>query len=384
MPELALIDFSDPAVDGFGLLDAILQDPWLHYAGIVGFCDDHRVSKRLEKMQGINLLASVSHEEIEDYLPTILAIIGKNQRILFQRGIGPGLMQAVSGSFQIQNDPLEAACYANLLCNFLYNANKIDASHKMHVHVALVEMLLNAIEHGNCGINYQEKSAWLLEGNAMRDLIAAKCQDGAIRKRRVLFEYTIEPAQSKFLIADEGPGFDWRGVKDAARDENLEVPHGRGIQMTTRFTKNLGYNERGNAVSFEIEHQADCTNAQPAVFENMAPTPVAPGDVVFREGEPGDHMYYIAKGHFDVLVGDCVVSSLSADDVLMGEMAFLLNNRRTATVLATAPGALVRMSKRQFVEALKARPHYGLYLARLLAQRMQRGHVERRADRDAL
>ena len=378
-PDLVFINFSDPVVDGFALLDGILKDPWLHHAGIIGFCADSDVTDRLEKNRGINLVASLTDYDIERYLPRILRIVGKNQRILCQRGIGLDLVQTLSGSFQLKNDALEANCYANLLCNFLFNTNKIDAGGKMYVSVALVEMLINAIEHGNCGISYAEKSAWLEEGNMMRDLIAKKCQEPAVRGKRVLFEYTIAPDKSTFFIADEGIGFDWRGqvappTPAGAADPggSVHALHGRGIKMTRKYTKNLRYNDNGNEVRFEVEHQADGLSRKPGLFENIAPTIVKPGDIVFHEGEPGDFLYYIAKGRYDVIVGDAVVASLSADDILMGEMAFLLNNRRTATVRAATPGTLIRMSKKDFVEAIKAKPHYGLFLARLLAQRVAR------------
>lgn len=380
MPDLAFVNFSDPTLDGPALLDTILKDPWLHYAGLVGFCDDDETVGRLEKAQGANLVAVVPSEDLERSLPTILGVLVRNQRILFQRGIGSGLMQTHSGSFLLHNDVVEARCYANLLCNFLFNTNRINARTRLHLDVALVEMLTNAIEHGNCGITYQEKSEWLLEGNAIRALIDRKCESAAVRGRQALFEYTITPDRSTFHIADEGDGFDWRALDTPPSAESVFAPNGRGIQLTRRFTKNLRYNEKGNEVWFEVEHQPDCVNARPALFEDIAPTEVAAGEVVFREGEPGDCLYHIAKGEYEVIVQGRAVSRLSPDDVLMGEMAFLLNNRRTATVRAVTPGTLTRMSKKDFVEAIKQRPHYGLFLARLLAQRVQRAHGERLTD----
>jgi anti-sigma regulatory factor (Ser/Thr protein kinase)/CheY-like chemotaxis protein len=380
-PDLAFINFSDPVIDAMAMLDRILEDPWLHHAGIIGFGADSDVGDQLEKKRGINLVAMLVDYEIDRYLPRILNIIGRNQRILCQRGVGVDLVQTLSGSFQLENDTIEANCYANLLCNYLFNSNKIDAGGKMQVHVALVELLINAIEHGNCGVTYAEKSAWLEEGNIMRDLIAQKCQDPVVRAKRVLFEYTIAPDRSTFFIADEGLGFDWRrhapSESHHASDhlpDNLHALHGRGIKMTRRFTKNLRYNDRGNEVRFAIEHQGDDLSTRPGLFENIPPIAVAPGEIVFREGEAGDFLYYIAKGRYEVIVRDVVVSTLSADDILMGEMAFLLNNRRTATVRAATDGTLIRMSKKDFVEAIKAKPHYGLFLARLLAQRVARSN----------
>ncbi len=379
-PDLAFINFSDPSIDGFTLLGNMLQDPWLLNPSIVGFCADYDTSERVEKTQGANLIVSLAEDDVEKYLGKILGIIVKNQRILFQRGIGFDIVQTLSGSYQIHNDTIEANCYANMLCNFLYNTNKIDASGKMQISIAITEMLINGIEHGNCGVTYAEKSAWLEDGKMMRDLLVKKCEEPAVRAKRVLFEYTITPTKSRFLVADEGPGFDWRSLRDPAKSENVYALHGRGIKMTRKYTKNLTYNEKGNEVTFEIEHQPDCLNAQPALFEHISPLTVKPGDIIVREGEPGDFLYYIAKGQYEVTRKETVIASLSADDILLGEMAFLLSNRRTATVRAKTAGTLIRMSKQDFVVALKNKPHYGLFLARLLAERMQRHHPSAAAD----
>jgi Cyclic nucleotide-binding domain/Histidine kinase-like ATPase domain len=303
----------------------------------------------------------------------------QNKRILFQRAIGADLLQTIAGSYKLQSDTIEANCYVNLVCNYLFNANKIDSQGKMFVHVALTEMLLNAIEHGNCGIDYSEKGAWLENGGAMSALIEQKCQDPAVRSKRVVFDYTITPTKSTFFIADEGPGFNWRKQQDAITSGNLQELHGRGIRMTRKYTKRLEYNDKGNEVLFEIEHVKDCANTVPSLFENMAPISVKTGDVIFREGEPGDFLYYIAKGHFDVLVKNAKISTLSPDDVFMGEMSFLRNNRRSATVRAASEGTLIRISKRDFVSAIKQKPHYALFLSRLLAQRIQRHHAEYRS-----
>jgi anti-sigma regulatory factor (Ser/Thr protein kinase) len=376
LPDLVFINFSDSVIDGFALLENILKDSWLLHSNIVAFCADHDTSERLEKIRSANIVVSLIDDDVEKYLPRIFHIIVNNQRILYQRALSADLIPTISGSYKLDNNLIEAHCYANLLCNYLYNANKIDVRGKMRINVALTEMLINAIEHGNCGITYDEKGAWLDAGNTMGGLIARKCLDDAIRARRVVFEYTITPSKTTFTIADEGEGFDWRGLRDPSKQENVQELHGRGIKLTRKYTRNLTYNDRGNEATFEIEHADDCANAVPALFENMVPNAVKCGDVIFREGEDGDFLYYIVKGHYDVVLNGAVVAVLTAEDIFMGEMSFLLNNRRSATVRATTAGVLIRISKADIVEAIKQKPQYALVLARLLAQRLKRSNMD--------
>jgi anti-sigma regulatory factor (Ser/Thr protein kinase) len=379
LPDLVFVNFSDPVNNNIGLLESMLKDPWLLHSSIIGICADEDVSERIEKMRGANIVVCLIEEDLERYLPKILDIIVRNRRILFQRAIGADLVQTITGAYKLESSLVEAHCYANLVCNYLYNANRIDADGKMGINLALTEMLINAIEHGNCGISYDEKGAWLDDGGMISGLIAKKCEDPVVRSRRVTFEYTITPARSKFFIADEGAGFDWRAMKDPAKKENVHELHGRGIKLTRKYTQNLTYNDKGNEATFELEHDTDCTNAVPGLFENMEPIHITAGQIVFREDEPGDFLYYIAKGYYDVLVKGTVVAQLSADDIFMGEMSFLLNNHRSATVCAKTPGTLIRISKKDFIEAIKVKPHYALFLSRLLAQRLARRNEETHA-----
>ena len=66
------------------------------------------------------------------------------------------------------------------------------------------------------------------------------------------------------------------------------------------------------------------------------------------------------------------LATMTPADMLVGEMSFLLDESRTSSVIARSPGKLIKISKETFVESLKSKPYYGLFLARLLAQRLQK------------
>jgi CRP-like cAMP-binding protein len=53
-------------------------------------------------------------------------------------------------------------------------------------------------------------------------------------------------------------------------------------------------------------------------------------------------------------------------------MSFLLSNKRSATVVSKGKSVLIKISKIDFVNLIKKNPHYGIFLARLLAQRLTR------------
>jgi anti-sigma regulatory factor (Ser/Thr protein kinase) len=373
LPTLYFIDFSSASVKPFQLLEDIEKDGWLLSGGIIGICRDYEAEKRAEKKTGTNIIVIIYDTDIGHNIPRVLSIVTNNIRIVYQHGISTELVSNISGSFTLHNDMFEVRCYASLLSNFLFNTRRVDARGRSEVQLALHELLQNAVEHGNCGVTYEEKSHWLERGGDIRGLLARKQKnDPAIADTRVAVEYDIGPAQSRFSITDEGEGFDWRAQLNRDGADDVYSLHGRGILLARNIANRLSYNEKGTSVSFEIDHTYDKENPYPSGLHKLGSMDVAPGSDVFIQGESGDHMYYIVKGHYDVLVDGRVVSQLGPDDIFMGEMSFLLNKKRSATVRATAPGRLIRVSKHDFVQAIRDNPHYGIFLARLLAQRVQR------------
>ncbi|MBN1129117.1 MAG: cyclic nucleotide-binding domain-containing protein [Chitinispirillaceae bacterium] len=372
MPELIFINFSDTRINAKQLLQTILNDPWLLHGGIIAMCRDYKTVEEINSIKGANILVSLTFDDLEKQLPSILDIIHNNRRILFQRGIGQDIVGSLSGSFKIRNNVFEASCYANLICNFMYNSNKLTVDKKYFFHLALYEMLINAIEHGNCGITYDEKSVFLERGRCMTDLIEEKCKDPDIARKTVTFDYTFLPEHGRFVITDEGDGFDWRAMLESIPERDVLRLHGRGIIITRETVQKVAFNEKGNEVTLEIAYEKEGGAITPALFSHIEPIEVGPGDIVINQGDPSNFLYFIVKGLYEIIVNDKKVSTLSADDIFMGEMSFLLNDRRSATVRAASRGKLIKITKKEFVRSIKKKPHYALFLARLLAERVQR------------
>jgi response regulator RpfG family c-di-GMP phosphodiesterase len=113
--------------------------------------------------------------------------------------------------------------------------------------VGLTEMLINAIEHGNLGINYTEKTKlhekeeWLSE--ITRRLTLPENKDKSVK---VVFDKSA--SHINIRITDQGNGFNWRDYQtlDAKR---VFDNHGRGIVMARSLTfESLIYHGNGNDV----------------------------------------------------------------------------------------------------------------------------------------
>ena len=154
-------------------------------------------------------------------------------------------------------------CYTKLL---RYNTNRVNEEGRSAVQGALMELLLNALEHGNCQIGYDEKTAWLAKGKNMLDLIAIKSSLPEVQKRKVYISYDITNARTRISVRDDGEGFDWRSRLAGDLEAGL---HGMGIKLAESFVSRIAYNEKGNEASFEIPIMKNATNSIPVIMKEQ-------------------------------------------------------------------------------------------------------------------
>ncbi len=98
----------------------------------------------------------------------------------------------------------------------------------------LFELLINAIEHGNLGIDYEEKSALIDAGQWEIEVNRRLLQREYLSKAAHL-EYEFINDEIHFRIRDEGNGFDWEKYLEISPERAFDT-HGRGIAMARKFS----------------------------------------------------------------------------------------------------------------------------------------------------
>ncbi|MDA3864347.1 MAG: cyclic nucleotide-binding domain-containing protein [Deltaproteobacteria bacterium] len=78
-------------------------------------------------------------------------------------------------------------------------------------------------------------------------------------------------------------------------------------------------------------------------------------EFLFKEGDPGDGLFFILNGSLDIIIGKKVVNTLNEGDVL-GEIALIDSKPRTASVKALELTSLLRFSPSLFDEILEEYP----------------------------
>ncbi len=116
------------------------------------------------------------------------------------------------------------------------------------VRIAIREMIINAIEHGNFEISFDDKTE-ALTNNSYFKILALKQKDDKFNKRTVEIEYSITQNMAEFSIMDHGKGFNYRKVLERGNEANEELlSHGRGIMMASNVFDDIRFNKKGNQV----------------------------------------------------------------------------------------------------------------------------------------
>lgn len=247
--DLVLLDRMMPGMDGIEVLKIIKQDP------------------NLQTLPVILQTAASSPEQIAEgllhgafyYLPkpfdqqVLLAVIAtalrdRVGRISVQKALSATsetMKMLHDGAFRLRTTD-EARALAGLLAQFCPSSQTAS--------LGLTELLLNAVEHGNLEIGYDEKTR-LLNDNLLEHEISKRLASPEYASRQVKVRFTQSPHTLTFVIEDQGNGFEWQRYLEIDMNRLLDN-HGRGIAMSKQlsFTE-LEYLGSGNCVRAVISLQ---------------------------------------------------------------------------------------------------------------------------------
>jgi anti-sigma regulatory factor (Ser/Thr protein kinase) len=167
----------------------------------------------------------------------------ERQRIAGAVARAAGAIQLLhSGDFELQT-PDEARALATLLAAATPSPDSVA--------LGLSELLLNAIEHGNLGLKYADKSELLIDGKLHEEL-SRRLLAEPWRDRRVRVHAQREAAEFTIRIEDEGDGFDPSAYLELDPARALD-PNGRGIAMARMISfSRIEYSSKGNTVSATV------------------------------------------------------------------------------------------------------------------------------------
>lgn len=104
------------------------------------------------------------------------------------------------------------------------------------------------------------------------------------------------------------------------------------------------------------------------------------GEILFREGDPGEHLYVVVKGELEILMApdtqNELILNILHEGEYLGEMSLIQpGGHRTASARARGEVVTLSMSRAQFKDLLKRHPHLANAMVRVLSQRLDNTNV---------
>ncbi|MBI5824190.1 MAG: SpoIIE family protein phosphatase [Chloroflexi bacterium] len=98
-------------------------------------------------------------------------------------------------------------------------------------------------------------------------------------------------------------------------------------------------------------------------------------DILFREGDLGEHFYVVLSGVLEVLMAENTpeefLLNILYEGEYLGEMSLLMpGGHRTASVRAKGKSTLLSLSRAQFMDITKKHPELAVSMVRVLSQRL--------------
>jgi len=147
--------------------------------------------------------------------------------------------------FNLANDP---ALIAPLVAYLQDDLERIGFAHdrvRSQIGTALLEALSNAMIHGNLEVSSDLRQ----EGSApYQRLIEERRQAEPWSSRRVHCTAEQCPTRVRYVIRDEGPGFDTSSLPDPTHPETMLKAQGRGLYLIHAFMDEVEHNDAGNQI----------------------------------------------------------------------------------------------------------------------------------------
>jgi DNA-binding response OmpR family regulator/anti-sigma regulatory factor (Ser/Thr protein kinase) len=266
------IDTAEDGVEGFHLME---RDPWRY--------DVVLLDRNMPRLGGVELLQWLKANAELRSLPVILQTASDSRADLLEAMKGGAfyyltkpydievLLTVVATAVrdratyrQLQTVARRSEMATGLLRRASFRLRDIEEARDVGTLVAgfcpdpgntvigLTELIVNAVEHGNLGITYAEKSE--LNGiNRWLDELERRAALPENATKFVDVDYERDEGEIRITVRDQGAGFDWRPYLEPDPTRVFDT-HGRGITIARRLSfDDLQYRDPGNEVVAKID-----------------------------------------------------------------------------------------------------------------------------------
>jgi len=241
-PDIVLSDIKMPIMDGLELLEAIRdKNSDAIVVIITAFGSENYAIQALHLGANNYLKKPVSSQELLRLLKKYKAIISGK----YSPESLPGKLINRTFSVEFKSEYTKIPKIVDKI--MIESAIDINDSEKVNIELGLVELITNAIEHGNLGISYIEKQLALDDGK-LSELFDERVHNKKFKNRNVKVDFFTDEGKYQWTITDDGEGFNWKSIPDPTDQEHILELNGRGIFISNFLFDKIEYFGKGNVV----------------------------------------------------------------------------------------------------------------------------------------
>ena len=247
--DVVLLDRTMPRMSGMEVLEKMSAHPELKYIPVI--LQTAKITKE-DILEGLK--AGAYYYLTKPYTSDILHSVVKTA--IKDRGFNKELL----ASLNVTKSSVKLLKNANFQFRSLEDVRAVSTlvacscEEPEKIAMGLTELMINAIEHGNLHIGYDEKSE-LRKQDKWESEIAKRLKLKENMDKYASLDVVIDSAGVTFTITDQGDGFEWDEFMEF--DEKRVIHnHGRGIAMANKlYFSNMEYQGNGNRVMVMVKKQ---------------------------------------------------------------------------------------------------------------------------------
>ena len=257
-PHLVLSDVAMPEMDGVALVRAIRRSyPEIPVILMTAYGDELTAAEGLEAGAASYVPKARRAERLLETVDRVVehATAGQSRERLAQS------LLEYHCRFALENDPDLIRALVDQIQEKMAGLGFADAVERIRIGEAVEEALLNAMYHGNLELSSADLNQirGQLDDRLLRRLVEERCRDTRICARRILVVVHLTSSEVRFVIRDEGRGFNrmFAALDDASGC--FEGGSHRGLTLIRSLMDEMKFNDAGNELTLR---RTDRQNSQ--------------------------------------------------------------------------------------------------------------------------
>ena len=244
LPRVVVADVQMPKMDGLELVQkAKKKFPNIPVILITGHGSEALATKALKAGAAGYVPKSNSGESLVATVQHVLDLVHHSE---VDRRIRQ-MTNLVQYELSLENDETLIPGVLQLARQRMTDCGTYDPGALLQVGVAMEQAILNAIYHGN--LEFKQFGDVEFDKQSRQKEASILVSEPPYNDRRVKVEMRITPEEARFVVRDEGRGFDVKELAALGLTQSLRGEFGQGLFLMWSFMDKVVFDQTGNCVN---------------------------------------------------------------------------------------------------------------------------------------